>query len=100
MLHDGELATKPSRRWQPPRVTSTTGLQLDILVPLDALSQCNALESLTHNGFTLLASTSELETSQTKHTQGQHIPKMLKLNQAQDPPLFIDPKPNRAVGAE
>jgi hypothetical protein len=38
-------ATKPSRRWQPPRVTSTTGLQLDHLVPLDATSRCNALES-------------------------------------------------------
>ena len=34
-------ATKPSRRWQPPRVTSTTGLQLEHLVPLDAISQCN-----------------------------------------------------------
>ena len=32
-------ATKPSRRWQPPRVTSTTGSQLDHLVPLDATSQ-------------------------------------------------------------
>ena len=28
-------ATKPSRRSQPPRVTSTTGLQLDHLVPLE-----------------------------------------------------------------
>ena len=37
--------TKPSRRWQPPTVTSTTGLQLDHLVPLDAISQCIALES-------------------------------------------------------
>ena len=34
-------ATKPSRRWQPPRVTSSTGLQLDHLVPLDATSRCN-----------------------------------------------------------
>jgi hypothetical protein len=34
-------ATEPSRRWQPPRVTSTTGLQLDHLVPLDAIPQCN-----------------------------------------------------------
>ena len=75
-------ATKPSRRWQPPRVTSTTGLQLDHLVPLDAISQCNALESLTHNVFTPLASTSELEAYQTKHTQGQRIPKVLNLNQA------------------
>ena len=41
--------------------------------PHDAI----ALESLTRNGFTLLASTSELEAYQTKHTQGQHIPKVL-----------------------
>jgi hypothetical protein len=34
-------ATKPSRRWQPLRVTSTTGLQHDHLVPLDVISQCN-----------------------------------------------------------
>jgi hypothetical protein len=38
-------ATKLSRRWQPPRVTSTTGLQLDHLVPLNATPRCNALES-------------------------------------------------------
>jgi hypothetical protein len=36
-----ETTTKPSRRWQPPRVTSTTSLQDDHLVPLDATSQCN-----------------------------------------------------------
>ena len=34
-------ATNPSRRWQPPRVTSTTDLQDDHLVPLDATLQCN-----------------------------------------------------------
>ena len=33
-----ETTTKPSRRWKPPRVTSTTGLQLEHLVPLDATS--------------------------------------------------------------
>jgi hypothetical protein len=33
--------TKPSRRWQPPRVTSITGLQHNHLVPLDATSPCN-----------------------------------------------------------
>jgi hypothetical protein len=48
-----------------------------------------ALESLTRNGFALLASTSELEASQTKHTQGQYIPKMLNLSQARALPLFI-----------
>src|SRR6185436_10048829 len=40
--------TKPSRRWQPPRVTSTTDLQLDHLVPTLAISQRNALESHSH----------------------------------------------------
>jgi hypothetical protein len=40
-----ETTTKPSRRWQPPRVTSTTGLQLDHLVSLNATSRCNPLES-------------------------------------------------------
>ena len=43
-----ETTTKPSRRWQPPRVTSTTGLQLDHLVPLDATSQCNRTR-ITHS---------------------------------------------------
>jgi hypothetical protein len=93
-----ETTTKLSRRWQPPRVTSTTGLQLNHLVPRDAISQCNTQESLTRNGLALLASTSELEASQTKHTQGQHIPKVLNLSQARAPPLFMAPKPNRAVG--
>jgi hypothetical protein len=34
-------ATKSSRRWQPPWVISTTSLQHDHLVPLDAISQSN-----------------------------------------------------------
>jgi len=56
-------ATKPSRRWQPPRVTSTTGLQHEHLVPL----LCNL--SMQHTRIThsllirTLASTSELEPS-------------------------------------
>ena len=41
-------ATKPSRRCQPPRVTSTTGLQLEHLVPLDATSRCNCTR-ITHS---------------------------------------------------
>ena len=97
MLHDGELAAKQSRRWQPPRVTSTTGLQLEHLVPLDAISQCNALELLNRNGFALLASISELEASQTKHTKGQHIPKVLNLSHGRDTPLFIVQRSNRVV---
>ena len=35
------LVTKPSRRWQPPRVTSTTGLKHGHLVPHDVNSQSN-----------------------------------------------------------
>jgi hypothetical protein len=42
-----ETTTKPSRRWQPLRVTSIAALQLDHLVPLDAITQCNTLE-ITH----------------------------------------------------
>ena len=53
-------ATKPSRRWQPPRVTSTTCLQYEHLVPLDTI----ALESLTHTIRWLLSSICELEGSQ------------------------------------
>jgi len=56
-------ATKPSRRWQPPRVTSTIGLQHEHLVPLDAISQCNTLESLTHTIGWSLSSICELEAS-------------------------------------
>ena len=44
--------TKPSRRWQHPRVTSTTGLQLDHLVPISCnLSiQCTRIAlSLSEN---------------------------------------------------
>jgi hypothetical protein len=35
---DGNHVTKPFRRWQPLRVTSTIGLQLERLVPLDTIS--------------------------------------------------------------
>ena len=64
--------------------------------PHDAIT----LESFTRNGFALLASTSELEAYQPKHTQGKHIPKVLNQPNARAPPLFIAPKPNRAVGAK
>jgi hypothetical protein len=48
-------ATKPSRRWQSPRLTSTNGLQHEHLVPLDAISQRNALGiTLTRNRIALL----------------------------------------------
>jgi hypothetical protein len=48
-------ATKLSRRWQPPRVTSTTDLQVKHLVPLDAIltMQCTRI-TLTRNRFALL----------------------------------------------
>ena len=61
MLHDGERATKPYRRWQPPRITSTTGLQLDHLVPLDAISQCNRTRITHSQSDAITMCTSELE---------------------------------------
>jgi hypothetical protein len=61
--------------------------------PHDAI----ALESLTRLLIRNLASTSELEASQTKHTQGQHIPKVLSHSQGQPPFLFITPRSNRVV---
>jgi hypothetical protein len=61
--------------------------------PHDAI----ALESLTRLLIRNLASTSELEASQTKHTQGQHIPKVLSHCQGWPPLLFITPRSNRAV---
>jgi hypothetical protein len=61
VLHDRELATKPSRRWQPPRVTSTTDLQHEHLVPLDAISRCNCTRITHSQSDRTLASTSELE---------------------------------------
>jgi hypothetical protein len=41
-------ATRASRRWQPLRVTSTTSLQHDHLVPLDATSRYNRTR-ITHS---------------------------------------------------
>jgi hypothetical protein len=38
---DGDHHQVGSRRWQSPRVISTTGLQDDHLVPLDATTRCN-----------------------------------------------------------
>ena len=45
-----ETTTNLSKRWQPSRVTSTIGLQLDHLVPLDATSRYNRTRiALSHN---------------------------------------------------
>jgi hypothetical protein len=63
-------ATKPSRRWQLPRVTNTTDLQHDHLVPLDAISQSNPLESTHSQSIRTLASTSELEALQALPKHG------------------------------
>jgi len=54
-------------------------LQHKHLVPLDAISQCNALESLTSLLICTLASTSELEGSQA------HLHKPPRLKDAQQP---------------
>jgi hypothetical protein len=72
-------ATKSSRRWQPPRVTSTTGLQLDHLVPLDATSRCNHTR-ITHSLDRMITiKQSELEGSQA------HLHKPPRLKGAQQP---------------
>jgi hypothetical protein len=55
------------------------------------------LESLTRLLIRNLASTSELEASQTKDTQGQHIPKVLSPSQGWPPLLFITPRSNIIV---
>jgi hypothetical protein len=61
--------------------------------PHDAI----ALESFTRLLIRNLASTSELEASQTKHTQGQHIPKVLNLQPRPAKGLFISPSTKRAI---
>jgi hypothetical protein len=94
---DRDHSTKPSRRWQPPRVISTTSLQLDHLVPT---SRCNALESHSlaiglysckHKWVRGLPRTPQAWTLSPKGGQPAKCP---------SPPLFIAPKPNRAVGAK
>jgi hypothetical protein len=61
--------------------------------PHDAI----ALESLTRLLIRNLASISELEASQTKHTQGQHISKVLSNCQGPPPLLFITLRSNRVI---
>jgi hypothetical protein len=96
-LHNEELTTKPSRRWQPLIVTSTTGLQLDHLVPLDAISQYNRTRITHSQSIHTLASTCELEGSQSHSSMDAKSPKVLNLSQARAPHLFIAQRPNRAV---
>ena len=80
-------ATKPSRRQQPPRVTSTTGLQHEHLVSLKALSQCNYTR-ITHSLLIRnLASTSELEGSNHSQAWTQSPPRCPTSPKSQ-PPLF------------
>jgi hypothetical protein len=91
-------ATKASRRWQPPRVTSTTGLQFKHLVPLDATSRCNRIR-ITHSQLDhTLASISELEGSQADlhkppRREGAHL-----AVHGWPRHLFITPTPDRVVG--
>ena len=92
-----QTTTKLFRRWQPPRVTSTTNLQLDHLVPLDVISQCNRTRITHSQSDRTLTSTSELEGSQTLSSMDTKSPKVLNLSHGQDTPLFIAHRPNRAV---
>jgi hypothetical protein len=82
-------ATKPSRRWQPPTLTSTTGLQHEHLMPLNAISKCKRTRMthslLIHN----LASTSELEGSQALSSMDTKSPKVLNFSHGRGALLFI-----------
>jgi hypothetical protein len=76
-LHVGfnrDSTSKPSRKWQPPRVTSTTSLQHEHLVPLDAIIQCNTL-SLSQSIGCDLNQTYESRGPKSSTTLGQHIPR-------------------------
>ena len=90
-------ATKPSRRWQPPKVTSTTSLQHEqchSMQPLNAIALEHSLaidsQSSKHKwvrGFLNQAHT------RTTHAQGA-------LTQPSPSSTSIySPKPNRAIGA-
>ena len=89
--------TKPSRRWQPPRVTSTADLQLDHLVPTLAISQCNALESLTHLANLICSNTSELEGFQALSHKDIKSPRCSTPQNGRPLPLFIVGSPKVAV---
>jgi hypothetical protein len=81
-----ETTTRPFRRWQPPRVTSTTGMQLDHhLVPLDAISQCNRTRITQSQSIHTLASTRELEGSQALSSMDTKFPKVLNFSHGRAP---------------
>jgi hypothetical protein len=91
-------ATNPSRRWQPPRVTSTIGLQLEHLVPLDATSRCNCtritlsldpINNTKHEWVRRLPSTTTQATNEYGSATGQ--------GQGRSPLLFIAPRMNMAI---
>ena len=86
-----ETTTKPSRRWQPPRVTSTIGLQDDHLVPLDVTSRCNRTRiahSLNRMNTIKQESVRGLP-STLKH--GHKVLEVLSTSHGRDHLLFIAP---------
>jgi hypothetical protein len=96
-LHDGELATKPSRRWQPPRVTNTTALQLEHLATLDAISQCNHTRITHSQSIRTLASTSELEGSPSTPQAWTQVPRVPSMCQGRPHIPSIAPRAKMAV---
>jgi hypothetical protein len=81
---DRDHTTKLCRRRQPARVTSTIGLQLDHLVPLNTITQCNTLE-IPHLQWICTSRKHKLVRGFSNKELGIE--------------LFIALKPNRAVGA-
>ena len=90
-------ATKPSRRWQPPRVTSTTDLQLNHLVPLDAISQCNRTRITHSQSIRTVASTSELEALLALLKHGHQVPRVPSICQGRPHTPLIAPRAKIAV---
>lgn len=87
-----ELTTfKPSKRWQPLRVTSTTDLKHDHLSPHLAISQCNTL-AITHSQLDAIATcTSELEGFQAHSSKDTKSLRCSALGQARPSFLLIAP---------
>jgi hypothetical protein len=88
------------RRWRPPRVTNTVGLQLDHMVLLNAITQCKALE-ITH--FAIGSHSCKHKwvrgLSNRAHTRPTH-PQGAQPAKCPSSTSIYSPKPNRVIGAK
>jgi hypothetical protein len=93
-VHNRDHTTNPSRRWQPPGVTSTTSLQLDHLMPILAISQYNTL--LTHNWMQSLCA-QVIEGSKALSSKDTKSPRCSATSQSHPRELLKATKSERAV---